>query len=161
MFKSQAECKSPKILSCLLRQNVLVWEHVFKITVSSGRRCIWIGISYNGVRDGCETEDGTQESDRKNESVSLQGPSTLRALAALQTSSLPKMRADLLFGSLGMETVWTQCALNSRSISTISTRANLAPSSHFPKHKQHEMKSYLMGLCGQMIEGCLRLKRIL
>ena len=54
--------------------------------------------------------------DGKNEGVSFQGLSTLGALAAPQTSSLLKMRVDLEFGSPGMETVWTQCAIDNRSI---------------------------------------------
>ena len=121
MFKSQPECKSPKILSCLLRQKVLVWEHVFKIIVCSGRRCVWINMKCSGVRDACKAGDRRtqeKESDRKNGSIftlKFVYPESFGSPADAQVSL--KWENDLVFGSLGMETVWTQCALNSRSIS--------------------------------------------
>lgn len=132
MFESQAECKSPKILSCLLRQNVLVWKRVCKIIVPSGRR-VWISIGYN--RGG-----RWQESDRRNESASL-----------------------LTFFCLDL---WG-CKLSGHSVRSIADQYlyNINQSQPgallplYPKHKQREINSFLMELCGKWLSPAFDQRR--
>lgn len=129
MFESQAECKSPKILSCLLRQNVLVWKRVCKIIVPSGRRCIWISIGYNRGERWMKV----QESDRRNESASLFTffCSDLRGWKLLTGHSVHSMADQYLYN------------INQ------SQPGALLPL--YPKHKQREIKSFLMALCGKWL----------
>ena len=108
-----------------------------------------------------ELKDGKKKRVRRDEgkdfTISCPHPESVAALADVQVSS--KWENDLVFGSLGTEPVWTQCALNSRSIS-LQYQADPTGLPPPTTHKQHEMKSYLMLLCGQMIEGRLGLKKI-
>lgn len=126
MFESQAECKSPKILSCLLRQNVLVWEHVCKIIVPRGRRCISISIGYNRGERWMQA----QQSNGRNESASL----------------LTFFCLDLWGWKLSGHSVHSIADQYLYNINHSQPGALLPL---YPKHKQREIKSFLMALCGK------------